>query len=188
MTSYILTIRNYPRLDTYDNNWILLGGLTSDGATFRIRRSNDGKNDKISSRRFVVARDALFNNLVYDKLLSPSGGVDGSSSVTNDDDQSNETDDHKFDGLSPYVTSVTVSGLQSSTQYFYATWDDNEQVIQQGKFRTAPLIAGEGQGETNSSAGFKFATSGCSWSGSTHGVYSTIYNEEDDILFFLHLG
>jgi hypothetical protein len=76
------------------------------------------------------------------------------------------------------VTSMTVSGLESNTQYYYSSRDDKEKIYREGTFRTAPL-----EGNRTS---FKFATAGCAQSGSHHKVFSVVRNE--DPLFFLHLG
>ena len=155
ITSYVLTNRNYPK-GMY-TNWILLGGLTSDGATFRIRRNN-------VARRFVIAGDGSFSTIVFNQTL---------------DDETFDTKNGTDGDGDNFVFPVTVTGLESQTQYYYATWDENDKEVQRGQFRTAPSM---GQASR-----FKFATAGCSWSGSTHEVFSTIH-QEDDLLFFLHLG
>eukprot|EP00538_Stauroneis_constricta_P012968 CAMPEP_0119561608 /NCGR_PEP_ID=MMETSP1352-20130426/18128_1 /TAXON_ID=265584 /ORGANISM="Stauroneis constricta, Strain CCMP1120" /LENGTH=601 /DNA_ID=CAMNT_0007609851 /DNA_START=210 /DNA_END=2015 /DNA_ORIENTATION=+ len=160
--AFISTRNTYPD-DRYDN-WILLGGLTSTSATFRIRSNDLTKND---DARLVIATDEDFQNRVWT-----------SSSL-----QSLRRDD-----MSGLVISTTATGLETNSQYYYATVVDGDgsadandaTIIQRGRFRTAPT---EGQ-----RANFKFATAGCAWSGSVHPIFSTIREENDDLLFFLHLG
>jgi hypothetical protein len=163
ITSIVSTNRNYPT-DEY-TNWIMMGGLTSEGASFRIRRS---PNDSI--RRFVIATDEEFITIVDNQEVRVSTS---SASVTN----STSTNINDEDDL--FVSSITISGLESNKGYFYATWDDQDSVLQQGHFTTAP--------RTGQPSPFKFATAGCAWSGSIHEIFSVIAQEEN-LLFFLHLG
>jgi hypothetical protein len=85
------------------------------------------------------------------------------------------TEDASNDDL---VISLTATSLDSSTRYYYASLDSTGNILKRGTFRTAGL-----EDQRNN---FKFATAGCSWTGSKHPIYSTIRDE--DPLFFLHLG
>jgi hypothetical protein len=143
LTAFLLTRSNYP--DDQTTNWILLGGLTSESVSFRVRKS--------SATRLVVGKSP--SDVIYDQNL---------------DSNSNSTEE--------LVTSMTVSGLESDTKYYYSSRDDKEKIYREGTFRTAPL-----EGNRTS---FKFATAGCSQSGSHHDVFSVIRYENP--LFFLHLG
>jgi hypothetical protein len=147
ITAYMLTRNNYSKDQT--TNWILLGGLTSESVTFRVRKSS-------GATRLVVGKN--FSHFLYDENLD-----------------SNNNNSTSTDEL---VTAMTVSGLESNTQYYYSTRDDKEKIYREGSFRTAPV-------EGNRTR-FKFATAGCSQSGSNHNVFSVVRNENP--LFFLHLG
>ena len=147
IAAYLLTKNNYPADQT--TNWVLVGGLTSESVTFRVRKSP-------SITRLVVSKK-YFSDVIYNQTLLDSS-----------------TDEQQL------VTSMTVSGLNSNTQYYYSSRDDNEKIYREGTFRTAPV---EGN---RTATRFKFATAGCAQSGSHHDIFSVIRDE--DPLFFLHLG
>ena len=77
-----------------------------------------------------------------------------------------------------FVTSVTISELNSSTTYSYEVLDSRNISLNSGTFKTAPV---EG-----SRSNFKFAASGCAMSRTQNEVFSMI--QDDNPLFFIHIG
>ena len=113
VTSVVLTNQNYSTDASQD--WMLVGGLTSNSATFRVRL-RDGP----TSERFVVSTAPLLNE-------NSTGIVLEEELVVRDD--------------STLVQSVTVESLESDTEYYYGTLsgeDGQEVLMRQGRFRTAP--------------------------------------------------
>ena len=161
ISSAVLTHQNYNTEPSQD--WMLVGGLTSNSATFRVRNKHENGNS--SDALFVVSREPLENEnttgIVYQQELVMS------------------------DNSEVLVYSITVDSLESNTEYYYGTLstsndisDEAVETIRQGRFQTAPP-PGE---RTN----FKFVTAGCAMTGSEHRVFSEIQNEK--ALFFMHLG
>lgn len=160
ITSYILTTSQYTS-DTTDT-WVMMGGLTSTSIEFRVRIPPASASTSRKINRLVVYSDKSLDTAVSDQTVT----------------QNNETNDDADNSL--YVDSVTVTGLESNTKYYYATYNNGDNIVQKGSFTTAP--------EEGVRTPFSFVASGCSWTGSKHAIYQTILDEEPDALFFAHLG
>jgi hypothetical protein len=165
-TAVAIVRRSYSSLDsptTNNNNWILLGGLTATSIDFRIRRAPQD-----DLMYIMVATDDQFETIVWqqDLMITAVTATTPSTTATMEEEE--------------LVESLTATGLQANTRYYYATVDGGTRTSTRGTFQTAPP---EGRRTP-----FQFVTSACSWSGSTHPVYTTILNDHPDTLFFAHLG
>ena len=152
----VLTRRQYNTVPAQE--WVLVGGLQSSSAVFKVRTPPAPGGDVQTNRTL---------------LISTSPDQNDSAIVYR----------HQLPGTEPIET-VQVEGLTNNTQYFYFIADnsssDESDADQRykGKFRT-PQPEG-------TRFNFKVATAGCATTGTKASVFRHI--ADDDPLLFLHLG
>jgi hypothetical protein len=167
VTAIRLTHLNYNTVAVID--WILVGGITESSFTFRIRLNGEEGERLVVSNLSLEVYNSEHSAIVLDQAL-PSGWGDNLE----------HSWDSSADEMSaPLTESITLRDLESSQTYYYQRVTQSGEISRRGRVRTAPPLGKRSK--------FKFATAGCSNSGSQHRVFSEIEREED-LLFFLHLG
>ena len=147
LTASLIARNNY-NTEAPPNGWILMGGLQSNSASFRIRIPPPG-----SSGNGTASQPKTFDV----------------STSSNEEDEASKvyTEELVGDNL---VESMDVSGLSSETRYYYWTTDQDGNVLARGQFMT-PAIEG-------SRFNFTIATGGCSWTGSKNEIFDHIADED----------
>jgi len=149
--------------NTPADEWLLVGGLTSTSAIFRIRLAQDGVALESGDHRLVVS--------VNQNLLAPVSVQAVNATSGN--------------AISPDygLYSVTVRDLKPRTKYFYGVQYNSGLTLNttlEGKFSTP---AKEG-----TPFSFSVAVGCCAWTGSKAGVFDVIRQDNEDLHMFLHLG
>ena len=164
-TSFVVTKRAYSSGEPA-SDWLLVGGLTSTNANFRVFRSSS------AAAAAAAAASAFSSNETVTLVVSPNQDLSEpvlervlSAAVAQDDDVA--------------VEAISAdNNLEPETRYFYAVVNDDGERSLPGSFQTP---AAEGQ-----PFNFTIAAAGCSYTGSRHAVFDEIAKEE--ALIFFHLG
>mgnify|MGYP000490871509 CR=1 FL=1 len=167
--NYLILEQQYA--STPANAWVLLGGVTSNSAAFRIRLG-DGDMDTSSSSNN--------NNQLIVKKSSDGEVV---QMIAFNQEQQRQHPIMKEYGLYGLV----VNGLEPTTRYSYSVevTDDN------GNGASSSALSGSFQTPAPEGTAFNFtiAAAGCAWTGSKAMIFDTIRQDHpDDLQLFLHLG
>jgi Subtilase family/PhoD-like phosphatase len=162
------------------DQWLLVGGVTSTSASFRIRLGyprTTGDDDS----RLVIAQDQALTQVVSEHSLLLLTQEEEAAGTTN-----TSSDSEKNPASNPQygIHAITVMDLQPEQRFYYGVrsslYDDGTSFLLTGTFQTP---APEG-----TAFNFTIAAAGCAWTGSQHSIFDVIREDHPDLQFFLHLG
>ena len=163
-----------------DSPWILVGGVNSTSASFRIHLGSEGSDNGSQDRHLLVVSTELVD--ISDESIVARHVLGESSNNGN-----NETTDAMY--YQEYdINAVTVTNLEPLVRYYYgvmkessASSSGSRNWMLEGTFKTPPL-------ENDSPFDFTIATGGNAWTGSQSSVFDTIREDHPDLQLFVHLG
>jgi Subtilase family/PhoD-like phosphatase len=155
------------------DQWLLVGGVTSTSASFRIRLADKGipRTGANDDSRLVIARDQALTLVVSEHTLLLTQEEAGGS-----DSEKNPASNPQYG-----IHAITVTDLEPQTRFYYGVRSSVQGTSSLlGTFQTP---APEG-----TAFDFTVAAAGCAWTGSQQPIFDFIREDHPDLQLFLHLG
>ncbi|CAB9530511.1 Subtilisin-like protease 1 (Fragment) [Seminavis robusta] len=172
--NYLWTF-NYNYATQPADQWLLVGGITENSASFRIRLADNGRarTAQQDDSRLVIAEDPGLLLVVSEHSLFSQN--DDSTSTS-----SSDSDNHPASNPQYGIHAITVTDLTPQSLLYYGVRSSYYGTSLNGKFQTP---APEG-----TRFNFSIAAAGCAWTGSRNSVFDFIRRDHPNLQFMMHMG